>query len=668
MGKGGSGGSGAGKSGGKAGKRIRRAFWLLRFAVVVAAAATVTMFVVRGRAARGLPPLERWHLEAPVGELSAEVLERSDMAGYLVAERAIFDQVADWRLNAEEAAAKPWARRYIAGSPNDPFGHDRNWNRTQILSPAADEPVVGAIVLLHGCSDSPYSMRRLAEAAVDEGYHAIVLRLPGHGTVPAALVDVRSEQWRGAARLAMRHAADLVGRTGRAVGVGGIASPGARGDGRGPDAGDALVVGGYSMGGSLALDLMAETALGGTLPAPDLVLLFSPAIGLSPFARAAPMDLAAAELPGLSKMAWMGVQPEYDPYKYGSFPKRAGYETWRLVRQARRAIDDLADGDPLRPVPPIVSFHSAADATVINAAAAAMSRRLPNNGSELYVFDVNRADRLEPFLRADVDSLAQGLIGAPLPASGSASAEDPGRAAKPGAESGVGPGVDLGDAPGDAPEGAPIDDAGAAGGAGGAGAGAAGPRDAGELLPFDLIVVTNRSADDAAVVERRRPAGRRTWVDRPTGLAWPASALCLSHVSIPFAADDPIYGDGSGERPDRPALGTLALRGERGALAISGDDILRIRHNPFFPVVERRVRERLEMAAAGRAADRAAAAAVGGSTGAGARSDAVPGPASDPVVMPPERPAAPADTVDDPAGSGERPAEPEPADSGLTGA
>jgi predicted alpha/beta-fold hydrolase len=59
---------------------------------------------------------------------------------------------------------------------------------------------------LHGLTDSPYSQRHIARFYRDDGFLAIVPRLPAHGTVPAALTDVEWEDWMAATRLAVREA------------------------------------------------------------------------------------------------------------------------------------------------------------------------------------------------------------------------------------------------------------------------------------------------------------------------------------------------------------------------------------------------------------------------------------------------------------------------------
>ncbi len=69
----------------------------------------------------------------------------------------------------------------------------------------------GGVVLLHGLTDSPYSVRHLAENYQKHGFVAVVPRLPGHGTAPGALTDVDWEAWLAATRLAVREATRLTG-------------------------------------------------------------------------------------------------------------------------------------------------------------------------------------------------------------------------------------------------------------------------------------------------------------------------------------------------------------------------------------------------------------------------------------------------------------------------
>ena len=155
---------------------------------------------------RGLP-LEPWHTYVP-NELRAEKLGGADWAQYLAAEGAIFEGVRrEVSQKLEEGAHVP-ANRYFEGSPVYPAHFTQDFNRSFVLEPEGKP--VGAVVLLHGLTDSPYSQRHIARFYRDHGFVAIVPRLPAHGTVPGALTDVVWEDWVAATRLSVREARSRV--------------------------------------------------------------------------------------------------------------------------------------------------------------------------------------------------------------------------------------------------------------------------------------------------------------------------------------------------------------------------------------------------------------------------------------------------------------------------
>jgi alpha-beta hydrolase superfamily lysophospholipase len=92
--------------------------------------------------------------------------------------------------------------RFAAGSEADPTKERPNWNRSFELP--AQHPRGGAL-LLHGLSDSPYSLRALAQHLHRRGYWVVGLRLPGHGTAPSGLVSATWEDFAAAARIGARH-------------------------------------------------------------------------------------------------------------------------------------------------------------------------------------------------------------------------------------------------------------------------------------------------------------------------------------------------------------------------------------------------------------------------------------------------------------------------------
>ena len=77
---------------------------------------------------------------------------------------------------------------------------------------------------------------------------------------------------------------------------------------------------------------------------------------------------------------------------------------------------------------------------------------------------------------------------------------------------------------------------------------------------------------------------------RELGLAWPPEMFSLTHVALPFAPDDPLYGfESSGAIPGLLPLGRLSPRGERDVLTIGADTLMRLSSNPFFPFVAERI-------------------------------------------------------------------------------
>ena len=153
------------------------------------------------------PELSVWHLADLDEEFTADS-RISDFSQYLALEdrlfaqldRLVYDQVPEGPENA--------INRYSRGSLSDPGNRPVNWNRSFEFS--HPEPLAG-VLLLHGLSDSPYSMRPLGEALHRRGAMVLGLRIPGHGTAPSGLVETRWQDMAAAVRLAARHVREVVG-------------------------------------------------------------------------------------------------------------------------------------------------------------------------------------------------------------------------------------------------------------------------------------------------------------------------------------------------------------------------------------------------------------------------------------------------------------------------
>jgi alpha-beta hydrolase superfamily lysophospholipase len=249
------------------------------------------------------------------------------------------------------------------------------------------------VVLLHGLTDAPYSMRNVARRYRDRGFVAIGVRLPAHGTVPGALTEVEWEDWAAATRLAVREARRRVG-------------------------GDRpLHLVGYSNGGALATQYALMALEDESLARPDRLVLISPMIGITRFARFAGLAGLPALLPAFAKAAWIGLTPEFNPFKYNSFPVNAARQSQRLTDALQRQIARLAARGGLAAMPPVLTFQSVVDTTTSTSAVlSALYAQLPANGSEIVLFDVNRTVKFGPLLRASAEAaLAQILPEGPRP-------------------------------------------------------------------------------------------------------------------------------------------------------------------------------------------------------------------------------------------------------------
>src|SRR5207245_7789636 len=164
--------------------------------------AASTLVFTRAYDARCKPPLETWH-----GVLVSEVRARDlgpgvGLSDYVRREDALFDAMQRRILVPGPVDARNRLNRYAAESVVNPLRFPKNWNRTYEMVP--DGEIRGGVLLLHGLTDSPYSVRAEAELYAREGFYALALRVPGHGTIPGALTEARWEDWRAADRLGAR--------------------------------------------------------------------------------------------------------------------------------------------------------------------------------------------------------------------------------------------------------------------------------------------------------------------------------------------------------------------------------------------------------------------------------------------------------------------------------
>ena len=319
------------------------------------------------------PDLSVWHL-ADLDEEFTTKSAISDFGQYLALEERLFAQLDELVYSQVPQGPANTVNRYSRGSITDSGSWPVNWNRSFLLP--TDEPAVG-VLLLHGLSDSPYSMRALGERLHESGAWVLGLRIPGHGTAPSGLVEVRWQDMAAAVRLAARHVKEAIG-----------AKP--------------LYLVGYSNGGALSVEYALSTLDDPSLPPAAGIALLSPEIGVTEAAAFAVWQGRLGHLLGLEKLAWNSVLPEYDPYKYGSFAVNAGDLAHRITTHIQDQLDALQGTGKLGNMPPLLAFQSSVDATVSPTALVEnLFARLPSANHELVLFDINRQFETAALVKRD---------------------------------------------------------------------------------------------------------------------------------------------------------------------------------------------------------------------------------------------------------------------------
>src|SRR5271169_592907 len=206
------------------------------------------------------------------------------------------------------------------------------------------------VLLIHGLSDSPYFMRHLASFFQQCGFRVMAILLPGHGTQPGDLLDVRWQEW---ARAIAYGVEQLDGEA------------------------DEIYLAGFSAGSTLAI---RHSLLDGRVRG---LLLFSPALRITPRAAWANLHKIYSWLQPSAK--WVDIKPDVDIYKYESFPKNAALQMYALTQNLRKQLQ----GRELNI--PVFAAASADDATVDSFAAVEFMARAHHPCSRLMYYTTDAA-------------------------------------------------------------------------------------------------------------------------------------------------------------------------------------------------------------------------------------------------------------------------------------
>jgi alpha-beta hydrolase superfamily lysophospholipase len=317
------------------------------------------------------------------------------------------------------------------------------------------------------------------------------------------LTDVEWEDWDAATRLAVREARRRAG----------------------PSA--PLHIVGFSNGGALAMKYALDALEDERLVRPDRLILISPMIGITSFARFAGLAAVPALLPAFAKAAWLGIVPEFNPFKYNSFPVNGARQSHRLTATLQDRIARAAREGRLDRLPPVLTFQSVVDFTVSTPAIlSALYAHLPPNGSELVLFDLNRAAILGPLLRNAAETVLSRILADP-------------------------------------------------------------PRNFRTVIitnaAADTYEVVEQVTEGGAVTEKAHPLA----LAFPPGIF----SLSHVALPFPMSDSLYGMQPDKTEEFFGVHLGAIAPRGERGVLILNLDALLRVSSNPFFPYILERIEQ-----------------------------------------------------------------------------
>ncbi len=345
----------------------------IKYSVIILATFFVTSISILSINAGNQPALQPWHyMSFAPDNLTAH--KYASFAEYREAERKYLSHIYD--TLAKESKQK--FCKYTKGDISSPIINGENLNASFEFQPQGEE-FKGGVLLLHGLSDSPYHVRKIGRFLSQAGYYVIGLRLPGHGTVPAALLDIRWQDWYQATVFGAKFVKDRIKKEGKGL----------------------FIMGGFSTGGALTIHYALKHVLDNGDGLPDKMVFFSPAFGITALAEVTRWHKMISWIPFFYKLKWQDIEAEYDPFRYGSWPFNAGYQIYRLANENWELIDEIATNNKyLKKIPPMITFQSRVDATVLPEKVYELYNEIAPNHSELFLFDVNRL--LRPIIKSDI--------------------------------------------------------------------------------------------------------------------------------------------------------------------------------------------------------------------------------------------------------------------------
>jgi len=167
------------------------------------------------------------------------------------------------------------------------------------------KPYKKGVLLIHGLTDSPFMLRDIGNEFKKDCYWVRSILLPGHGTIPGDLLNIKYLKWIEATDTGVESFQTIV---------------------------DEIYIVGFSTGASLTIHHILRKKESKNIKG---LILISPGIKEN-----TPIGFVAGWLARLGKYlpraAWLDVLPDKDKVKYESFPANAGAQFHYLTKDIRR--------------------------------------------------------------------------------------------------------------------------------------------------------------------------------------------------------------------------------------------------------------------------------------------------------------------------------------------
>lgn len=219
-----------------------------------------------------------------------------------------------------------------------------------LLSASNPQKFKYGALLIHGLLDTPFIMKDIGKQLQSQGLLVRAIMLPGHGSVPGSLLNVKYEDWLKAVRYGIHSLLKEV---------------------------DQVFLVGYSTGATLGLyhTLLNPDRIAGNIMLAPAFKIYSPFAFLTNAYKV--IDWA------WPRARWAQIGAEIDYTKYSSMPFNAAYQVYRLTKALRKVDRKILN------VPPLFMVLSYEDFIVSSKATIEYFRTLNNSKDRLIIYAKN---------------------------------------------------------------------------------------------------------------------------------------------------------------------------------------------------------------------------------------------------------------------------------------